>query len=169
MPPTLELRRYQPADQDRVRELHEAAMREVGAYVADAPDTDLETIPETYLAEGTFLVGEVDGRIVAMGALRPATGYITEFVDDLPETTAVLKRMRVDPAHQRQGYGSRLLAALEDRARELGFTELVLDTTPTQVAAKRLYESHGYEQVQREQVRLAGEELVLLCYRKSLE
>ena len=32
---------------------------------------------------GEFLVGETDGEAVAMGALRPAGGYVTELLDGL--------------------------------------------------------------------------------------
>ncbi|WP_435365141.1 GNAT family N-acetyltransferase [Haloarchaeobius sp. DYHT-AS-18] len=169
MSPEFTIRRYRPADHERVLALHEEAMRQVDSFVEGAPDTDLEAIESTYIdAGGEFLVGEVGERIVAMGAILPTEGYLTEFIDDLPDTAATVKRMRVDPAHQRQGYGGQILTALERRARDLGFTELLLDTSPKQEGAQRLYESHGFEQVRREEAQLAEEEFVLLCYRKSL-
>ncbi|MFT4883059.1 MAG: hypothetical protein ACI8U4_000557 [Natronomonas sp.] len=97
---SLSLRRYRPADRERVLELHEAAMRDVGAYVEGVSDPDLEDIITSYLdSGGEFLVGEVDDEIVAMGAFRPAEGYITEFLDGL-SNPAELKRMRVAPDHQ---------------------------------------------------------------------
>ncbi|MCT9094714.1 GNAT family N-acetyltransferase [Haloarchaeobius sp. HME9146] len=169
MSPEFTIRRYRPADHERVLALHEEAMRQVGSFVEGAPDADLAKIESSYLdSGGEFLVGEVDGRLVAMGAFRPADGYVTEFLDDLRDGAAELKRMRVDPAHQRQGYGSQLLDALERRARAQGYTELVLDTSPKQEGAQRLYESHEFEQVRREEAQLAEEAFVLLFYRKSL-
>jgi GNAT superfamily N-acetyltransferase len=84
---------------------------------------------------GDFLVDDDDGRIVAMGALRPVRPAL-----------AALKRMRVHPDAQRQGRGRAMLRALEQRARDLGFQTLVLDTTELQVAARALYTSNGYVQ-----------------------
>jgi len=57
---------------------------------------------------------------------------------------AAVKRMRVHPDHQRRGFGQQVLDALQDRARDLGYTRLVLDTTVQQVAAQRLYEKCGF-------------------------
>jgi ribosomal protein S18 acetylase RimI-like enzyme len=169
----LTLRRYREDDAERVRELHETAMRELEAFVDDLPDVDLNDVHGSYVEPGgEFLVGEldeVDGEIVAMGAFRPVEGYLTELLSDLPESTAEVKRMRVDPAWQGQGFGGGMLTALEERARERGFTHLVLDTTAAMEAAQGLYESHGFELVRRVDVAFGGDALEMLCYRKSLE
>ena len=155
--PSLELRRYEPRDADAVWALHQRALRDIGAYDEEYAhlDADLRAVPEAYLdAGGEFLVGEAttgsDGSasdgVVAMGGLQPATAVDHHEADD----AGVVRRMRVDPDHQRQGYGSRLLAELEARAADLGFDRLVLDTTPRQTAAMALYESFGYEETHRE-------------------
>ena len=94
-----------------------------------------------------------DGRLIAIGALRHITGTVAE-----------LKRMRVHPTFQRRGFGRLILARLEDRARELGYRRLRLDTTIIQTAAQQLYQSAGYRQVGRGQ--LAGVEVVYFA--KSL-
>lgn len=175
----LTIRRYEPADAERVRAVHEAAMRDAGAYREDeALDADLRAIEETYLAAGgAFLVGCVDGRVVATAALTPpetatdaggsktvaAVEAVADAVDDA--VRAEVTRMRVHPDHQRRGYGRRLLRAVEDAARERGVDELALDTTARQAPAQRLYEDHGYEAVDRR--RLGEYELVF--YRKELE
>ncbi|NGM69032.1 GNAT family N-acetyltransferase [Natronolimnobius sp. AArcel1] len=167
----LSVRRFRPADASRVRNLHEAAMRDIGAYLEDVPDDDLENVTETFLERnGEFLVGEVDGQIVAMGGyqLLESDHYITNFLSELPETTIVLTRMRVDPAHQRQGYGSRIYTALEKRARECGYTTIVLDTMASQAAARGLYETNGFEKVCREQLEVSDDSFEMLVYRKQL-
>ena len=77
--------------------------------------------------------------------------------------------MRVAPARQGRGYGRRVYGELERRAREHGFDELVLDTTPAQTAAQALYESVGFELARRERLEHDGESVTLLLYRKPLD
>lgn len=131
----MRIRRYDPADYDTVWALHELALREVSADAGDGPwHDDLRDIQGVYLSgSGEFLIGEMDGAIVAMGALR-RTGA------DRGE----IKRMRVHPDNQRKGYGTAILRALEARARELGYRTLQLDTTARQTGAQRFYEKHGF-------------------------
>ena len=145
----LELRRFEDADAAAVRELHELALPGVGAPLRRGPrDQDLSSIQATYLdGGGEFLVGSLDGRVVAMGALRHVTDAVGE-----------LGRMRVHPAYQRRGFGRLLLTCLEHRAIELGYRRLRLDTTVVQTAAQRLYEGAGYREVGRGQ--LGGVEVV---------
>lgn len=165
----LTLREYRPADRARVLAVHEAALRDEGVYVEDAPEPDLEDIRHTYTeAGGAFLVGEVEAEVVATGAYRTADGYITDFID-VGDGTAELKRMRVAPGHQGQGSGRAMYEALERRARAAGFSELVLDTMPSLTAARGLYESVGFEMVRHEQFDRDGGAFELLFYRKPIE
>lgn len=164
----LRVRRYRPGDAERCRRLNETALRDVDAYAEGVTDDDFDAIEQTYVETGgEFLVGERDGDIVAMGALKPVDegSFAAERVlgpGDGP--AAEITRMRVDPDHQRRGYGTRMLERLEERARELGFAVLVLDTTARQEGARRLYESFGYGRADRFEWR----EYEVLCYRKEL-
>ena len=170
----LTLREYRPGDGERVRELHEVALREAGGYVESDGDrefeADLGDVEGSYLAPdgATFLVGTVGGRIVAMGALRPVAGHLADLLGPFEGSVGEVKRLRVDSAHQRRGYGRQTLEALEARAREDGHRALVLDTTPAQEAAVGLFEAAGYERVHEERVTALGEPFTLLCYRKEL-
>jgi ribosomal protein S18 acetylase RimI-like enzyme len=135
MPDALTIRRYQCEDWGKVVELHRLALQQVGAYSDDrSVDADLNHIDEIYIQDhGEFLVGECDGQVVAIGALRRTTC-----------SRAEIKRMRVHPDYQQRGFGQAILNTLEHRARELGYTELHLDTTVQQTAAQRLYEKNRY-------------------------
>jgi DNA-binding MarR family transcriptional regulator/ribosomal protein S18 acetylase RimI-like enzyme len=85
---------------------------------------------------GAFLVASVDGEPVACGALKtisPGVGY--------------LKRMWVAGPVRGLGFGRRMLAALEDQARELGFATLKLETNRALTEAIPLYRSAGYAEV----------------------
>jgi GNAT superfamily N-acetyltransferase len=131
---------FQGADQHSVWELHRLGLAGTHADLGHGPwDDDLRSIPAAYLdTGGEFLVGTVNGRVVAMGALRHITDSVAE-----------LKRMRVHPRFQRRGFGRLILASLEDRARELGYTKLTLDAGIVLTAAQRLYQSAGYREVGR--------------------
>ena len=152
---TMQIRRYQGSDHDQVLCLHRVALAAIGADAGPGPwDDDLEQIEQSYLtARGDFLVGILDDRVAAMGALR-----------HIDQQTAELKRMRVSPSLQRQGLGRQMLQALEARARDLGYTAIVLDTSDRQTAAIALYQAHGYLETGRGE--LAG--LPTLFFRKTL-
>ena len=135
------IRRYTPADQAAVEFLHVFAMQQVGAYLGRGPwDDDLYAIEEHYLnAHGEFLLGEIEGRLVTMGAFRRTSPIRAEIM-----------RMRVHPDYQGQGFGQRILSELETRARTRGYTTLHLHTSTVQIAAQKLYEKHGFREVGRE-------------------
>lgn len=133
----MEIRQYQAADHDAVWALHKLGMQQVEADLGDGAYTDLHQIEEVYLNNrGEFLVGILDGRLVAMGAIKQTT-----------EERAEVKRMRVHPDVQGRGYGQRMLTLLEARAVELGYMTLHLDTSSGQAAAIGLYRKNGYRQL----------------------
>ena len=146
----MEVRRYRSSDHDAVWELHNVALNDVGAHAGNGPwDDDLHRIEAEYIeAGGEFYVGTIDGRIVVMGALKR-----------LSDACAEICRMRVHPDVQRRGLGTRILSKLEERAGELGFRRLTLETTVGQVAAIGMYLKAGYGEVSR--VRKLGFEVLV--------
>jgi GNAT superfamily N-acetyltransferase len=82
---------------------------------------------------GTFLVGFEGDEPVCSGALTR-----------LGKGAAEIKRMYVVPAARRRGIARRLLAALEDVARDMGCDVARLDTGARQPHAQALYEASGY-------------------------
>ena len=131
----MNIRRYQDCDAKAVKVLHKVAMQHVGAYLPGPWDTDMDSISETYLNEpGEFLVGLVNNEIVAMGALRPISITIGE-----------IKRIRVHPNYQRQGFGQKILEQLESAARSLGYNQLELDTLEDQISAVQFFQKNGYQ------------------------
>jgi len=137
---SLRIRRYEPSDKHAIRRLHDDALNEVGAHLGTGPwDEDLDDVQSVYLESGgEFLVGVLDGEIVAMGALMRTSREAAE-----------VKRVRVRPGLQGRGYGQTLLDALHDRAAELGYTRLRLDTTVQQRVARHLYMKNGYREAGR--------------------
>jgi ribosomal protein S18 acetylase RimI-like enzyme len=59
----------------------------------------------------------------------------------------LLEGLAIEPAARGKGVGARLLQAVDDRARDLGRTEIVLEVIDTNPRAKTLYERHGYRTV----------------------
>ena len=149
------LRRYTPADREAVAYLHVHAIQQTGAYLGRGPwDDDVYAIEEAYLRnQGEFLIGECDGLLVAMGALKRTS----------PERAAI-KRMRVHPDYQGRGYGQLILEELEARASALGYQILHLDTSILQIPAQKLYEKNGFRAVGRDMY----QNLEVILYEKQL-
>lgn len=85
---------------------------------------------------GAFLLARYDGEVVGCGALRI-----------LEPGTAELKRMFALPSARRRGIGRAILQALEDEARRLGVTRLVLETGIRQPEAIALYRTRGFAEI----------------------
>jgi len=62
-------------------------------------------------------------------------------------TTCEVKRMWTHPGYRRRGLAARVLTALEDAARESGYSRLVLETGPRQPEAEALYVARGYDRI----------------------
>ncbi|MDE0249309.1 MAG: GNAT family N-acetyltransferase [Gammaproteobacteria bacterium] len=113
--------------------LHNLALDGAGGSDPGPWDNDLDRVETCYFDGGDFLVGYDGERLVAMGGLRR-----------IDEATGEIRRMRVHPCFQRQGRGQAVLTALEERARQLGYTRVVLDTSDRQEAARALYKKNDY-------------------------
>lgn len=139
----LQIRQYRASDHDEVWYLHLFALEHVGANPGSGiQDIDLHSVEETYLADkGEFLVGFFENKFVAMGALKRISSVKAE-----------IKRMRVHPDFQRQGFGQAILNRLEMRAQDLGYKTLCLDTTIQQIGARKLYEKNGYVEIERQKI-----------------
>ncbi|MDL2238077.1 GNAT family N-acetyltransferase [Christensenellaceae bacterium OttesenSCG-928-K19] len=96
-----------------------------------------------------------DGKPVACGGFR-------EFDGD----TVEIKRLLVLPEHRRKGLAGRLMALLEGRAKEKGYTAIVLETGVVMDDALAFYRSMGYEKTESYGQYIGDEDCV--CLRKSL-
>jgi len=102
----------------------------------DSPGAPTATAAEMSPPHGTFLVIFEDGKAVAGGGIKR-----------LPDGAGEIKRMYVVPEARSRGLARKLLVALEDAARELGYDRIRLDTGPRQPHARALYEATGYREV----------------------
>ncbi|MFG2003538.1 GNAT family N-acetyltransferase [Spirillospora sp. NPDC048911] len=157
----LRIRRYRATDHATVLELHREGLAQVGLRPGDGVyyDHDFFRMEDIYLRnDGEFIVGELDGAIVAMGGLRRADlvpgGSARAFggyAPGAPSLDAVeMVRLRVRPRVQRRGFGAAVVRALEHRAAELGYRVLRADTTELQGPALELYRTFGWKETRRE-------------------
>lgn len=88
-----------------------------------------------------FVVAWLEGAAVGCGAFRPLA----------PNEPAVveIKRMFVEPSARRRGVSRAILWELERLARASDFSVVRLETGMRQPGAIRLYETSGYQRIER--------------------
>ena len=100
-------------------------------------DEEMATLPGRYASpSGALLLLFQDDSAKGCGALR-----------DLGEGIAELKRMYLEPDIRGHGEGARLLNLLLDKARQLGYERVRLDTLRRLTPAVRLYEKSGFREI----------------------
>lgn len=97
----------------------------------DGDGAELLTAPT-----GNFTLGRWAGEPAACG------GFLM-----LDDKRAELTRVYVRPGYRGRGGGRLLLAAVEDQARALGATEMVLNTRLDLIEARSLYRREGYVEI----------------------
>lgn len=117
------------------------AMRNEIAALYDGVDLDGEDMPRAGPAElsaptGAFLLGLHCGEPVCCGGIKR-----------LDDGACEIKKMYVVPEARGRGVARALLRALEQRARDLGYTTARLDTGPRQAGARSLYQAAGYREI----------------------
>lgn len=113
-----------------------------------------EKMPESYrnvIVANPFFVVAVDGRLLATGYLDLSTGSI-EAVFTLPRYTG-------------KGLGSQIIEAIKGEARERGFEQLALSSTPN---AQTFYEKHGFKLMQESMYPSALAQAELRCMEMSI-
>ena len=132
---TIEITTVSWDDPDAVR-LREAQRTELDArYGTD--DHEPGAVPTAETVTVFLVARDESGTAVGCGGLRllgPGSGEV--------------KRMYVEPSVRGSGVAAALLRALEEHARGLGITRLLLETGTAQPDAIRFYQREGYEPIE---------------------
>ena len=122
-------------DRDEIR----AMLREYEAWLEvdlcfQGFERELAELPGDYVPpRGRLLIVEGAGCV----ALRA-----------LDEETCEMKRLFVRASHRGSGLGRRLILAIVEEARVIGYRRVRLDTLPKMDGAQRLYEALGFRDIE---------------------
>jgi ribosomal-protein-alanine N-acetyltransferase len=128
--PSLSVDRMQPEDLDEVLAIERRSF----------------TMP---WSRGAFLYEMQQNRVARCWVMREGgriAGYIClwEIADEVHVTNVA-----VDPAYRRRGIGRALVGGVLDDARERRLRLIVLEVRPSNIEARRLYESFGFRVIGR--------------------
>jgi len=135
----LKIRSATNADRSQIEELVFGILRTFDlALDRDGTDKDLSDIEANYLSRGGIfeVIENSDGQIVGTIGLYP-----------LDETTIELRKMYFDPSIRGRGLGKELLAKMIEKARNMGYMRVYLETASVLKQAVHLYESAGFQPV----------------------
>ena len=172
------LRTATKSDVPRISEVIEASVR--GLQSNDYSPTQIEAALKTVygvdtqlIADGTYLVAEIESEIVACGGWsKRKTLYGGDQFESREDTllnpgkdAAKIRAFFVHPTYARKGIGAAILKACEAAAKAAGFTRLEMAATLSGIP---FYKSKGYEAVENLEVPLGnGETLPILKMAKD--
>jgi ribosomal protein S18 acetylase RimI-like enzyme len=148
-----------PATLARIRELFEEYARDLGHDLAFQDfATELATLPGKYAPPGGAILVAAAGALATSGACDPrepdrvsadlVAGCVAlRPLGDPAARNAEMKRLWVRPAWRRAGLGRRLAEAIVERARQLGYGRIRLDTLASMTPALALYRSLGFREI----------------------
>lgn len=85
---------------------------------------------------GRLFLAKVDGKAAGIGSFK-----------QIREDACVIKRMYVRPEHRGQNLGKKLLDALIEAAKEIGYKKIMLDSAFFMKAAHSLYYAAGFKEI----------------------
>jgi len=133
----LTLRSANNGDCERVGELVFGVLSEFGlSGDPDATDADLKDLEANYLQRGGLFEVIEDGNANLVGSFG---------LYPVQKTTCELRKMYFIPSVRGSGLGKYVLGRAIERAKALGFKQIVLETSSKLIAANRLYARFGFE------------------------
>lgn len=161
------------ADQSGILDLQRLSLRTLGlayysiteieSYLRYAP-----TLEDYLLADGTYFVAHVGGRLAGCGGWSLRVPAYTAVTGDVLQAQSPVPRVRamfVHPEFARRGVGRHLVADIESAILEAGHDEIRIDAT---LGGVPLYERCGYKRLgQTLAVLPDGSRMRFVCLHKS--
>ena len=168
------LREATEDDRPALLALHRAALVSLSrGHYSEAQIQSLlrhvQTLDASLIADRTYLVAELDGRIVACGGWSARSpGYLPVFGQTRANTEGprapLIRAMYTLPSYARRGLGRQILAAAEHSALSRSAQALELDAL---LGGLPLYLAAGYEPLGRSSWRLPdGEQIAIVRMRQ---
>src|SRR5215467_5417009 len=147
---TITFRSYHLADYGEIAALWTRVNRELSPphmralfdeYIAVALNGELKQLQDVFseAKRNAFWVVEAGGTIVGTFGIEARSDDTTE-----------LRRMYLDRSFRGRGIAQQMLYAAEARARDLGFSRMILSTAEVQKAAIAFYRKRGYQLIKTE-------------------
>jgi len=108
----------------------------VAQVVKEAVDTSMNEFYKFLPPEGCLFLCKFENQIIGLASMRRIDGKVGE-----------IKRMYVRPEFRGKGLGKDLLESLINKARDLKFLKLRLDTGPFMKEAQGLYKLIGFNEI----------------------
>lgn len=131
----MEIRKAKNSDSEAIKSIVFSVLKEYGLNPdSKTTDRDLDSIDQTY-----FLNGGYFGVVVENGEIIATVGIYRETA-----TTCELRKMYCIPSKRGKGLGNKILIFSLEKANELGFSRVVLETATPLKEAIGLYKKHGF-------------------------
>ena len=133
----MNLRPASNADSEKIKSVVFTVLKEYGLKPdSNSADKDLDSIEESYFSNnGFFGVLEIENVIVATVGLHKVN-----------ENTCELRKMYSLPSQRGKGLGKSIMEFALSKAKELGYSRVILETASPLKEAIGLYKKYGFKE-----------------------
>lgn len=136
----IDIREIQPGDNAILASIIRSSLEEFGANKPGTVyfDDSTDHLYELFQTPGSrYFIATQNGIILGGGGIFPSNG--------LPHQTCELVKMYLKPEARGLKIGASLIQKCMDTAKEMGYTQMYIETMPELQKAIRVYEQFGFE------------------------